>query len=96
MLAAGTRGAAHGFAGIVQRRKGDPTARFGKGQWVEWNWGQGTGAGKVAEHFTERVTRTIAGKAFTRNADAANPACLIEQEDGDRVLKSESGLTRRG
>ena len=63
------------------------------GDEVEWNWGSGTGTGTVQEVFTERVTRTIDGTEVTRNPDPDNPAYLIEQEDGDRVLKSESELS---
>ena len=63
------------------------------GDEVEWNWGSGTGTGPVQEVFTERVTRPIDGTEVTRDADADNPAYLIEQEDGDRVLKSESELS---
>ena len=47
----------------------------------------------VQEVLTERVTRTIDGTEVTRDADPDNPAYLIEQEDGDRVLKSESELS---
>ncbi len=68
--------------------------KFQKGQTVEWNWGSGSGTGKVSEHFKERVTRTIAGNAVTRNADDDNPAYLIEQDDGSQVLKSESELSK--
>lgn len=52
------------------------------------------GAGRVSESFTEKVSRTINGTEVTRNADDENPAYLIEQEDGDRVLKSESEVTK--
>ena len=68
--------------------------KFRKGQFVEWKWGNGTARGKVEEHFTDRVTRTIKGSEVTRNADADNPAYLIEQDDGDRVLKSQSELSK--
>jgi hypothetical protein len=40
------------------------------------------------------VTRTIKGSEVARNADEENPAHEIEQEDGDRVPKSESELER--
>jgi hypothetical protein len=66
-----------------------------KGTEVEWKWGTGTATGKVAESFTDRVTRKIAGKEITRDADADNPAYLVEQEDGSRALKSHSELTKR-
>lgn len=64
-----------------------------KGATVEWNWGKGTGEGKVVDVFTERVTRKIKGEEITRNATPEEPAYLIEQEDGDQVLKSASELT---
>ena len=68
-------------------------AQYSKGDSVKWNWGSGTAEGTVQESFTERVTRTIKGNEVTRDADDDNPAYLIEQEDGDRVLKSESELS---
>ncbi|ESR26073.1 DUF2945 domain-containing protein [Lutibaculum baratangense] len=67
---------------------------FGKGSRVKWNWGNGTGEGKVTEIFRERVTRTIKGKEITRNATADDPAYLIEQDDGDRVLKSHGEVEK--
>jgi hypothetical protein len=47
---------------------------YSKGDTVTWKWGQGTAEGKVADSFTERVTRQIEGKEITRNADEENPA----------------------
>ena len=67
---------------------------FSEGDRVAWNWGQGTGTGRVVERFTEDVTRTIKGTTVKRTASSDCPAYLIEQEDGDRVLKSESELER--
>lgn len=69
-------------------------ATFDKGDAVRWNWGQGQASGTVVEVFTDRVEKQIKGSTITRNADDDNPAYLIEQEDGDRVLKSQSELTR--
>lgn len=65
---------------------------FSKGDSVEWDWGNGTGEGKVVERFTEKVTRTIKGTEVTRKASEDEPAYLIEQDDGDRVLKSQSEI----
>ncbi len=62
------------------------------GDTVSWNWGSGTAAGTVTERFTEKVTRTIRGTEITRNATDDEPAYMIEQEDGARVLKSASEL----
>ena len=67
--------------------------RYSKGDEVTWKWGPGTGTGTVTDVYTERVEKTIDGSDITRNADEDNPAYLIEQEDGDRVLKSESELS---
>ncbi|RZA17354.1 MAG: DUF2945 domain-containing protein [Proteobacteria bacterium] len=66
---------------------------FKKGESVTWNWGSGTARGKVTEVFTEKVTRRIKGKAITRNATEDDPAYLVTQDDGDRVLKSGSELS---
>ncbi len=58
------------------------------GDTVSWEWGSGTATGTVGERFTERVTRTIKGTEITRDATSEEPAFLIEQDDGDEVLKS--------
>lgn len=63
-----------------------------EGDRVEWNWGTGTGQGRVSEVFTSDVTRTISGTDVKRNASEDEPAYLIEQDDGDEVLKSGSEL----
>jgi hypothetical protein len=63
------------------------------GDTVRWNWGSGTATGTVKERFTAKVTRTIGGSEITRNASDDEPAYLIEQDDGDRVLKSASELS---
>jgi hypothetical protein len=68
-------------------------AGFRKGQRVRWRWGSGTGEGTVVERFTDRVERQIAGTTVVRDADADNPAYLIEQDGRTRVLKSESELS---
>lgn len=65
---------------------------FRKGQNVEWAWGTGTGSGEVVERFERDVTRTIKGAETTRKGSAEDPACVLEQEDGDRVLKLGSEM----
>ena len=65
-----------------------------KGDSVSWAWGQSTAKGKIVESFTEDVTRTIKGKKITRKATKQEPAYLIEQEDGDTVLKSASEIEK--
>ncbi|WP_449396736.1 DUF2945 domain-containing protein [Devosia riboflavina] len=65
---------------------------FRKGSKVSWTWGAHEAQGKIIERFTSRVTRTIKGTDVTREASWKEPAYLIEQADGDRVLKSWSEL----
>ena len=67
--------------------------KFSKGDRVEWSWGNGTASGEITEVFTNKVTRTIKGNEVTRNASEDEPAYMIEQSDGDRVLKSASELS---
>ena len=55
---------------------------------------QQAATGKITESFTEAVERTIKGTKVKRDADTDNPAYLIEQDDGDRVLKSHSELRK--
>ena len=66
--------------------------KFQKNQYVQWNHGGNTAKGQIKDSFKEKVTRTIKGNEVTRNATEDEPAYLIEQEDGDEVLKSESEL----
>ena len=60
------------------------------GDRVRWHWGSGTADGAVREVITEAVTRSIKGAEITRHGTPDNPALLIEQEDGDQVLKLAS------
>ncbi|NJC24691.1 hypervirulence associated TUDOR domain-containing protein [Neolewinella antarctica] len=64
------------------------------GSKVSWKWGNGTAEGKVKETWSEEVTRTIKGSKITRKGEEGNKALLIEQEDGDEVLKLESEVEK--
>jgi hypothetical protein len=64
------------------------------GNEVEWKWGRSKAEGKVTRKFTDDVERKIKGKTVKRKADSKEPAFLIIQEDGDRVLKSQSELKK--
>ncbi|WP_375393790.1 DUF2945 domain-containing protein [uncultured Sphingomonas sp.] len=68
---------------------------FRKGEKVNWHWGSGTAAGKVEERFDRRVQRTIKGSRIVKNGTTDNPAYLVVQEDGGRVLKRGSELSKR-
>lgn len=68
------------------------STHFTKGATVRWNWGGNQAEGKVTERFDRRVQRTIKGSRIVRNGSKDDPAYLIEQEDGGRVLKLHSEL----
>lgn len=61
-------------------------------QHVKWKWGNGEGCGQITERFERDVQRTLNGSQITRHGTSDNPAYLIEQEDGDQVLKLGSEL----
>ncbi len=62
------------------------------GTTVRWSWSGSTATGTVRE--IHRVTRTLQGSEVTRNGSAADPAYVIEQDDGSRVLKLRSEVER--
>ena len=62
---------------------------------VEWDWGDGTAEGYVRKVFREETTQIIKGAKVTRNASGDDPAYLIEQQDGDKVLKQHSEVRKR-
>lgn len=66
---------------------------FRKGSRVKWNWGTGTAEGNIKERFERDVCRTLKGSEITRHGSQNNPAYLVEQDDGDEVLKLGSELT---
>lgn len=67
---------------------------FHIGDDVEWDWGNGTGTGTITKRYTQKITRTLQGSEVTRDASEDEPAYLIEQDDGDEVLKSSSELSK--
>lgn len=69
-------------------------ASYSEGDKVEWDWGNGTGTGKVEKTYTHRVTRTLKGSEVTRNGSDDDPALYIEQDDGDGVLKLSSEVRK--
>ena len=61
---------------------------------VKWKWGNGFAEGKVTDTYKESISKTIKGSEVTRNGSEDDKALLIEQEDGDQVLKLESEVER--
>lgn len=68
--------------------------KFKKGEKVAWKWGQGTADGKVEKIYTEKISCEISGSTITRNASKEEPAYLIVQDDGQKVLKSQSEIEK--
>ena len=61
-----------------------------EGSKVRWHWIGSTAEGKVVAIHRSRVTRALDGSEITRNGSDDDPAYLIEQEGGARVLKLRS------
>lgn len=68
---------------------------YSKGTEVEWDWGEGTATGKIEKTYTQKTTVKLKGSEITREASEEEPAYLIEQEDGDQVLKSSNEIRRK-
>ncbi len=69
-------------------------SRYSEGTKVEWDWGNGTGTGKIETVYTEKTTRKIDGNEVTRKASEDDPAYYIKQEDGGAVLKGHSEVRK--
>jgi len=67
-----------------------------KGDTVNWKWGASEAEGKIVKKYDEPVTKTIKGAKVKRNATKNELAFEIKQEDGSKVLKSESELKKGG
>ncbi|MEM5541127.1 DUF2945 domain-containing protein [Sulfitobacter sp. AS92] len=67
---------------------------YREGTKVEWDWGNGTGTGKIVKKYTQKITLKLQGSEVTRKATDDEPAYKIEQDDGSEVLKSGSELRK--
>ena len=65
-----------------------------KGDTVHWNWGKSEAEGKVEKVDTEPVEKTIKSAKVKRNASEEKPALEIKQENGSKVIKSESEVKK--
>ena len=61
-----------------------------KGTQVTWKYGTGTAIGKIESTHKEPITVKIKGHDIHRNGSADDPALVIVQENGDKVLKLQS------
>ncbi|WP_342069852.1 DUF2945 domain-containing protein [Yoonia algicola] len=67
---------------------------YQSGEDVQWSWGNGTAGGKIDKIHEGKITRTIKGTEVTRNGSAQDPALEIEQDDGTKVLKLASEVSK--
>ena len=65
-----------------------------KGDTVTWKWGKSEAEGKIVKQYNEPVNKTIKGNKVKRNASKEEPAFEIEQDNGNKVLKSESEIKK--
>jgi len=61
-----------------------------KGTKVSWKYGTGTATGKIESVHKESISRKIKGSEITRNGTDDDPALVIVQDNGDKVLKLQS------
>lgn len=61
---------------------------------VSWKWGKGTANGKIIDINEKRIQKNLKGNTVTRNGSEDNPALLIEQDNGNKVLKLESEIDK--
>jgi hypothetical protein len=67
-----------------------------KGTKVSWKWSGGKAYGRVKEVVKHDLKKNIKGTLVTRNVYEGEPIYIIEQNDGDEVLKSKSEIKRAG
>ncbi len=65
-----------------------------KGDKVHWNWGKSQAEGKIKEKSEKTITKKIKGTDVKRKASKDEPAYVIEQQNGNEVVKSESELKK--
>lgn len=67
-----------------------------KGDKVHWNWGKSQAEGTIEEKSEKTVTKKIKGTEVKRKGSKEEPAYIIEQQNGTKVVKSESELKEGG
>lgn len=65
-----------------------------KGDIVTWKWGKNEAEGKIIKEHDEPVSKNIKGTKVKRNASEEEPAFEIEQDNGNKVLKSASEIKK--
>ena len=67
-----------------------------KGDKVHWKWGKSEAEGTIVKEHQGPVSEIIKGAKVKRKASKDEPAYDIKQENGSKVLKSESELKKGG
>ncbi|RYH34782.1 MAG: DUF2945 domain-containing protein [Alcaligenaceae bacterium] len=66
--------------------------KYSSGDSVTWSWGNGTASGTVEKVAHEKTEITSKGQTITRNGTDDNPAIVIKQDDGTKIVKLASEL----
>lgn len=64
-----------------------------QGDTVTWKWGNGTASGNVEKVSHQDETITSKGKDITRHGSKDDPAIIIKQDDGTKLIKLASELS---
>jgi hypothetical protein len=67
-----------------------------KGTKVSWKYGVGSATGKIESIHKEPITQKIKGHDIHRNGSADDPALVIVQDNGNKVLKLQSEVKAAG
>lgn len=67
---------------------------YKKGDLVQWAFGENRGKGTIKELYNQEISLVINDISVTRKGTQENPALLIEDEDGNQVLKLASEIDR--
>ena len=62
------------------------------GDHVAWKWGNGLAEGTVIDVRPKRTELMTRGAQVVRNGSETNPAVIIQQESGTKILKLASEL----
>jgi hypothetical protein len=67
-----------------------------KGTKVSWKYGTGSATGKIESVHKEPITHKIKGHDIHRNGSATDPALVIVQDNGTKVIKLQSEVKTAG
>ena len=74
------------------RYNNNMTKTYSKNDKVKWEWGSGTASGTVETVSFTTTHIQSKGSKITRNGTEDDPAVIIKQDDGTKVLKLASEL----